>query len=482
MEKKNLSQQMGSFPLRFWMINCVEFLERFSYYCMRSVLGLYIVAPAKNGGLDLSQTDKGTIFAIWALVQCLFPIFSGGISDRYGYKKSLLISFILNAIGLMLMSVAREYWTFVFACILVAFGCGIFKPPIQAMLSHSLDKENYSLGWGIFYIVVNMGGFISPFFASYLRSYSWQYVFFFSTAMIILACPCLLLLESPQKKTQPNKSLQEIAKDFVLLTGNFSLLCFLLIYSVFYIVLMQVWDISPVFIDQWVESNHIVRWLGNLTGMNFFQEAASQGKNIPPELMSNLNTLIIILFTMPIAYYFGKLKHLPAMAWGMFFCALALPLCGFSREGVWCLFGIAVFSIGEIACSPKFSEYISFIAPEDKKALYLGFAQIPFAFAWAAGSVFTGWLNDRYSDIYALSSRHLISVLHVSQEEIAKIPRSEWLKTLAEKLGMSIPKTKDMLWETYYPPTVWYIIAGIGFLSILAMVLYNNKILRIKDK
>ncbi len=475
MEKKTFWDQIKSFRYRFWMVNLVEFLERFSYYCMRSVLGIYIVTPAKNGGLDLSQTQKGNIFALWALVQCLLPIFSGGISDRYGYKKSICVSFALNAIGLVLMGVAQEYWTFVLSCVLVAIGCGTFKPPIQAILSGNLDKENASVGWGIFYISVNIGGFLAPFLASFARAHSWQYVFFCSAGLILLAYPCLFFLESPKKEKESQKSIKQVVLDLGGLARNIPFVCFLVIYSIFYIVFMQIWDTSPIFIDQWVESNHIISWMGQITGIEFLQKTAREGTQIPAELMLNINTFVIILFAMPVAFLFGKLKHLQSMIFGMFFCAASLLLCGFSREGVWCLLGIALFSIGEIACSPKFSEYVSFLAPENKKALYLGFAQVPFAFGWAAGSVFTGWISDRYSDIYALSARYLTTVLNVMPEQIQKIPRGEWLKTLAEHLKISIPEAKALLWNTYYPPKVWYIMAGIGLLSIVAMILYDRK-------
>src|SRR5262245_26682968 len=78
-EKPSLTfgEQVRSFPRAFWVANVIELIERFSFYGIRIVGGLYVVTAVEKGGLGLSNTDKGIFWGTWALVQCLVPMFSG---------------------------------------------------------------------------------------------------------------------------------------------------------------------------------------------------------------------------------------------------------------------------------------------------------------------------------------------------------------------------------------------------------------------
>ena len=78
-----IGQLMG-FKRPFWMVNIMEMFERLAYYGVRVVIPIYIAQADEIGGLHFSQIDKGIIFFVWALVQSLVPVFSGGFADRYG--------------------------------------------------------------------------------------------------------------------------------------------------------------------------------------------------------------------------------------------------------------------------------------------------------------------------------------------------------------------------------------------------------------
>ena len=80
---------LGSLGYVFWICGGMEMVERLAYYGVRQVSSLYATDAKSNGGLGLVGTDIGTIFLVWALVQSFVPVFTGGISDRVGYKETI---------------------------------------------------------------------------------------------------------------------------------------------------------------------------------------------------------------------------------------------------------------------------------------------------------------------------------------------------------------------------------------------------------
>ena len=101
--KVPLLTQLRSFSGIYWIANWMELVERFAYYGVRTVLPVFMVLSISQGGPELTHVQKGTVYAIWALVQSFVPIFTGGFADRYGFKLSIGISTVLKIIGYLLM-------------------------------------------------------------------------------------------------------------------------------------------------------------------------------------------------------------------------------------------------------------------------------------------------------------------------------------------------------------------------------------------
>ena len=156
----------------------MEMIERLAYYGVRVVIPVYIAQADEIGGLHFSQADKGFIFMWWALVQSILAVFTGGFADRYGYKKQIAVAIVLKSAGYLIMATQRDFWPFFTGCMVLASGTAIFKPPVQGTFVRTLDEESSGIGWGYFYMVVNIGGFLGPPLAHFLYGYSWPAVFF----------------------------------------------------------------------------------------------------------------------------------------------------------------------------------------------------------------------------------------------------------------------------------------------------------------
>src|SRR5436190_18747428 len=79
---------IASFGYILWVVGAMEMVERLAYYGVRAVATLYATRSASTGGLGVTMTTFGTLLLFWNLVQSLVPVFTGGLSDRYGYKET----------------------------------------------------------------------------------------------------------------------------------------------------------------------------------------------------------------------------------------------------------------------------------------------------------------------------------------------------------------------------------------------------------
>ena len=227
--KPSFYQTIRGLPPNFWFANFMEIFERLAFFGARAVVPLYLVASPEENGLGLDYSMKGVIFGVWALVQCLVPMVSGGYTERYGYRKSLAVAFIINAIGYLLMAWSKPisdslvaqgmaasgwasagFWVFMCASCCVGFGTAIFKPPCHGTIAKTTTEATSSMGWGIFYWVVNIGGALAPMLAAPLRGeFDWQNVFY-AAALVTLVnfLPAFLLYREPEK-SPPKEGEQE---------------------------------------------------------------------------------------------------------------------------------------------------------------------------------------------------------------------------------------------------------------------------------
>ncbi len=265
-------QQIRSYPPTFWVANVIELVERFSFWGIRSIAALYVVSEAERGGLGLSNVDKGIFFGVWSLIQCLLPMFTGGFADRYGYRASLLIAFGINILGYALMGYATGWWSFMAACCLIGTGTAIFKPPLHGTLAHCVNESNSSLGWGIFYQVVNIGGFIGPIVCGFLRLLQWRYAFFAASGIIIVNVLITTLLLKDYAQGTKGKGPGRVFVEGLAALKDLRFVVFLAIFSGFWFMFMQLFDQLTVFIDQWVDSRDLASFLTDRLGLEFLRD------------------------------------------------------------------------------------------------------------------------------------------------------------------------------------------------------------------
>ncbi len=150
-------------PRPLWMLFMTEFWERFAFYGIRWALVLYIVAQFHGGDASGEAPANRTYGAYLALVYAS-AIFGGYIADRVlGYQRSILLGAAVMSAGLFMISFPEQH-LFELGLATIICGNGLFKPNISTMVGklYGVGDGRRDAGFTIFYMGINLGGFISP--------------------------------------------------------------------------------------------------------------------------------------------------------------------------------------------------------------------------------------------------------------------------------------------------------------------------------
>lgn len=173
-------------PIGLATLFTTELWERFSYYGMRALLVLYLVAPPDGisppgGGLGMSNADAVAVFGSYSALVYLTPLAGGWIGDRIiGARKAVLIGGIVITAGHFMMALVVEaaFWA---GLLLIAMGTGLLKPCISSMVGDLYAGQPMArrdAGFSIFYMGINLGALFAPLVTGWLAaSYGWHWGF-----------------------------------------------------------------------------------------------------------------------------------------------------------------------------------------------------------------------------------------------------------------------------------------------------------------
>ncbi len=217
-----MSAQRQPFGRAFYLANGMEIFERLAWYGFFSLSSLYLTSPISQGGLGFSDQDRGYIQGMIPFLLYLLPVLTGALADRYGYRRMFLCSFALMAPGYFLLGQVHSFWAFFAVFLLVATGAACFKPVVVGTVGRCSNDSNRGLAFGIFYTMVNIGGFLGPLLAGYLRAISWDLVFLLSSCWILVnVLPAWLWYrEPPAPGPADRRSLRQVLADMQLVLGN----------------------------------------------------------------------------------------------------------------------------------------------------------------------------------------------------------------------------------------------------------------------
>ena len=421
----------------FWIANGTELFERLAYYGTTAVLAIYL-----NEQLHFSRETTGWFLGIFGFVVWFLPVLGGTLADRYGFRRALMFAYLVMTVGYFLLGslsapwmqpirhAMSDKWLVLSILLIPALGPAVVKPCVAGTTARASAENVRSLGYSIYYTIVNIGGTLGPIVAFLVRKQlGWgiESVFRVSALSVFLMFWATLLFfrEAPGSGGKKAGNVAGALKNMLVVLGNFKFMLFLLIFSGYWIVYWQVFIGMPLFIRGYVSPHADV------------------------DLLISFDAGTVIFFQILISYLTRKISAVPAITLGIVVTSLSWvllavhptsPALASAVANVFQIFGktvvvdpaapmvalaLVVVALGEMTQSPRYYEYISRLAPAGQEGLYMGYAFLPIAIGYFISGVLAGHLLHYFGE-----------VLH-------------------------------------QPGQMWWVISGIGFFTAALMWLYN---------
>ncbi|HEX9082825.1 MAG TPA: MFS transporter, partial [Holophagaceae bacterium] len=344
MSLQNRLQALRSgFSRSFWVANSLELLERFAFYGSKAVLAVYLVDKLGLG------RNGNTLVGLYGFAVYFLPILAGPIVDRYGFRRSLIACFSIFSLGYFAIGwaglpsghglVARMGMEpyIIGALLLTAVGGSLIKPCVVGTVARTTSPETKSLGYSIYYSLVNLGGALGPMLALAVReNLGIEYVLVMSAATSALnLLGTFFFFKEPKgspSEEAPRHMLQ-VLKDMLRVFTNLRFISFLVIFSGFWIMFWQIFYGLPFYVR---DALHYPKF----------------------ELIETVDAWSIILLSVPVTAMMKKVRPILAMTSGFAVACLAWLLIGLVPTMTASIAGIMVFAVGEAMQAPRFYEYV----------------------------------------------------------------------------------------------------------------------------
>ena len=372
------------FPRTFWTGNAAELCERAAYYGTFIALRTYLIRVV---GLD--DVQAGVVAGLFGGWIYLVPFFTGAAADRIGFRKALILAFVLLTVGYGALGVFSTLGPVLAGLALIVLGGAFVKPVITGTVAKSSDATNRARAFSIFYMVVNIGSFTGKTIVAPMRiQMGVETVPFFSAGASLFALILVILIFWPpdDAEAQP-KNLRETLQGMWMAMSNVRFLALILITAGFWAIQGQLYASMP---------DYVLRMAG---------------ETYKPEWYANVNPLVVVLFVVAITQLVRKWKPQNSILVAMAMIPLSSLAMASSSwfHGYVSIFGmkvhpitlmmvigISIQGLAECFLSPKYLEFASKQAPRGKEGVFLGFAHINTFFAWIFGFIFSGYLLRAY--------------------------------------------------------------------------------------
>ncbi|HOG27682.1 MAG TPA: MFS transporter [Vicinamibacterales bacterium] len=379
------------FPRTFWVANVMELFERAAYYGMNSVLAVYLTGPAARGGLGFAEQSVGFLQSIVYAMTYVLPILGGALADRYGYRRMLMVAFSLLAAGYFATGYTSAYATVFLGLLVMATGSGLFKPIISGTIARSTDDSNSAFGFGIYYWMINLGAFLAPLVVSYLKGFSWQYVFLASSLYCALMLVPTVFAYTDPPRPASTKTLKQVLVGAAEVLGDSRFMLMIVVYSGFWILYFQNFGSVLWYLRDFIDGAPVSRAVSGALAAIGLPVAF----RFDAEHVTVINAGTIILLQVLVSRIVKRLPAVPTMVAGMLIGGVGFLLLASSHSPWVFVAGIAVFSIGEMTAHPKYYSFVGLVAPADRKAVYMGYAFLYGVFGSLLGSNLGAFLYTR---------------------------------------------------------------------------------------
>ncbi len=420
---QQLEEVRTGFERPFWVANVSELFERLSYYAAFASLARYLhetLSFPLQRAADLSGLFGGLV---WFLA-----IFGGAIADRLGFRRALSLAyfilagsyFLLGSLGAPWLAPVRNAVPLVVLVTVVlmlpALGVALVKPSVVGTTARAAHENVRSIGYSIYYTLVNIGGALGPFVASWVhRHMSVENVFRVAAlSVFVMFFAVLLFFREPSKSGDTRtESLSVTIRNFGQVVKNPKFMIFLLIFSGYWIVYWQEFITLPIYVHDYVDAK------------------------ADTERMLATGPIVVIAFTVLFSVLTKKIAAFRAVVLGTLIAMLAFSILALHPSIAAVYATLVVIALGELIQQPRYYDYISRLAPPGQQGTYMGFAFLPLGIGAFASGRIGGALLHHFGEVQHRPERFLWALTGIGLATTALL----WIYDRVVKPGKERPAT-----------------------------------------
>jgi dipeptide/tripeptide permease len=382
-----LGEIRAGFGRPFWVANCTELFERLAYYGASAVLAMYL-----SEQLHFSKEVTGWMIGIFGFVVWFLPVLGGTLADRFGFRRALMFAYLVMTVGYFLLGslsapwmravrqALGDKWLVLGILMIPALGPAVVKPCVAGTTARASAENVRSMGYSIYYTLVNIGGTLGPVVAWLVRKqlgWGMENVFRVSALSVFLMFLVTLVFfrEPTQAGEQKVASVADAVKNMFVVLGNFRFVLFLMIFSSFFVVFWQEFISAPMFLRGYVDPN------------------------ANADLLLSIDALTVICFQILVSYVTRRIPAFSAMTLGLLISSLSWLILAFHPTTLGLAAALVVLALGEITQSARYYEYISRLAPSGQQGLYMGYAFLPIAIGYFIAGPLGGYLLHEFGEV-----------------------------------------------------------------------------------
>lgn len=351
------------FERPFWVANITELFERLSYYAAFASLARYL-----NESLRFPTQQATDLTGLFGGLVWFAAAFGGAVADRLGFRRALSLAYLILSVAYFLLGSIGSAWLgpvrsavplgglVAFILVLPALGIALVKPSVVGTTARASTESARSIGYSIYYTLVNIGGAAGPYAASWVHTHmSVENVFRVAALSVFLMFFAVLaLFREPRREVGTTiPTVRETARNFVAVISNPRFMLFLLIFSGYWVVYWQEFITLPLYVVRHIDPK------------------------ADTELLLVSGPLVVICFTVLLNLAMRKVAAFTAIILGTLVTSLAWVALVLRPTVPFVVLTLVIVAIGEIIQSPRYYEYISRLAPPGQQGTYMGFAFLP---------------------------------------------------------------------------------------------------------
>jgi POT family proton-dependent oligopeptide transporter len=422
-----LQEIRTGFERAFWVANISEIFERLSYYGAFASLALYLQEK-----LNFSAEQTGTLTGIFGGMVWFLAIFGGAAADRLGFRRALSIAYLILAAAYFLIGSIGASWLapvrnavplelFVgFILILPALGVALVKPCVVGTTARASKPSVRSIGYSIYYTMVNIGGAAGPYYASWAHRHLGVESVYRVAALSVFAMFFVVLFffrEPRQPGDAPPPSIATVARNFCVVVGNYRLVLPVLMIAL--LLRIGLWIYPSFSVPWWIWAGLLALVLAGISRFMWFLVLFTgywvvfwqQYISLPGYIHGYINPhadveiilvtdgVTVICLTLAVNLLTRKIPAFQAVILGTLITSISWLILAF-HPTIWgAVLSLFVLALGEITQQPRYYEYIALLAPPGQQGTYMGFAFLPIGIGSLVGGWFGGTLMHHFGEV-----------------------------------------------------------------------------------